>query len=84
MTPIPKQEPQISPHIHQKMRKGCRYDYIEAFGAVYLTKKAVLKKSPPPFRRTRVKGILVYWYRTQTWVEVFSSGLLPGSLSFQQ
>ena len=38
MTPIPKRHPKISPHVHQKMRKhgkGCRNDYIEAFGAVY-------------------------------------------------
>ena len=35
----------ISPCIHQKMRKGCRNDYPEAFGTVYWAKKAVLKKS---------------------------------------
>ena len=27
--------PQISPHIHQKMRKRCKNNYIETFGAVY-------------------------------------------------
>ena len=43
--PIPKRHPQISPHIHQKMRKGCRKDYIKAFGAVFWAKKVVLKKS---------------------------------------
>ena len=37
--PIPKRHPLISPHIHQKMCKGCRNDYIEAFGAVYWAKK---------------------------------------------
>ena len=44
MTPIPKRHPLISPRIHQKMRKGCRNDYPEAFGTVYWAKKAVLKK----------------------------------------
>ena len=37
--PIPKRHLQISPHVHQKMRTGCRNDYIEAFGAVYWLKK---------------------------------------------
>ena len=45
MTPIPKRHPLISPRIHQKMRKGCRNDYLEAFDAVYRAKKAFLKKS---------------------------------------
>ena len=27
--------PQISPHIHQKMRKRCKNNYIQAFDAVY-------------------------------------------------
>ena len=45
MTPISKRHPKISPHIHQKMRKGCKNDYIEAFGAVLLGKKVVLRKS---------------------------------------
>ena len=35
--------PLISPHIHQKMRKGCGNDNIEAFGPVYWAKKAVKK-----------------------------------------
>ena len=43
MTPIPKRHPQISPHIHLNMRKECRNDYIEAFGAVYWGKKAFQK-----------------------------------------
>ena len=38
---IPKRHPLISPRIHQKMRKRCRNDYLEAFGAVYWAKKAV-------------------------------------------
>ena len=37
--------PHPSTHIHQKMRKGCRNDYMEAFGAVYWAKKRCLKKS---------------------------------------
>ena len=45
MTPKPKQHPPNSPHIHQKMRKGCRNDYIKAFGAVYWAKKLFLKRS---------------------------------------
>ena len=32
-----------SPHIHQKMRKGCRNNYIEAFGALYWRKKKLFK-----------------------------------------
>ena len=35
---------QISPHVNQKMRKGCRNDYIEVFGAVYWGKKKRKKK----------------------------------------
>ena len=31
-------------HIHQKMRKGCRNDYIEAFCAVYWAKNMCLKQ----------------------------------------
>ena len=60
MTPISKQHNQISPHIHQKMRKRCRNDYIEAFGAVYWAKKKLFKKflgsCNNPLRRTRVKS----------------------------
>ena len=45
----------ISPHIHQK----CKDNYIEAFGAVYWAKNAVIKKilggCNNPLRRTRVK-----------------------------
>ena len=41
---IPKRHPQISPHIHQKMRNRCKNNYIEAFGPVYWAKNAVLKK----------------------------------------
>ena len=41
MTPIPEQHPKISSHIYEKMRKGCRNDYLEAFGAVYWAKKVV-------------------------------------------
>ena len=37
--PIPKRHPLILSHIHQKMRKGWRNDYTEAFGAVYWGKK---------------------------------------------
>ena len=37
--PTPKRHPLISPHIYQKMRKECKNDYIEAFGAVYGAKK---------------------------------------------
>ena len=37
--PHTQMAPQISPHIHQKRRKGCRNDYIEAFGAFYWAKK---------------------------------------------
>ena len=40
--PIPKRNPLISPLIHQKMRKGFRNDYLEAFGEVYWEKN--LKK----------------------------------------
>ena len=52
MITIQKRHPQIPPHIHQKMRKGCRNDYLEAFGAVYWA-KSCFKKSwelqQPPF-----------------------------------
>ena len=41
--PIPKLLSQISPHKHQKMHKGCRNDYIEAFGAVNWGQKTVRK-----------------------------------------
>ena len=41
--PIPKRHPQISPHIQQKIHKGCRNNYLEACGAVYWAKKAALK-----------------------------------------
>ena len=37
--PIPKR-----PHIHRKMREGCRNDYLEAFGAVLLGKKKCFEK----------------------------------------
>ena len=47
MTPIPKGHSQIAPHIHQKVQKGYRNDYIEESGAIYLL---------TPLRRTRVKG----------------------------
>ena len=33
--------PPTSPHIHQKMRKGCRNDYIDAFGSVHWARKTV-------------------------------------------
>ena len=39
---IIKPQPQISPHIHQKMHNRCKNNYIEAFGAVYWAKNAVL------------------------------------------
>ena len=39
--PIPKRHPQISPHIHQKMRNRCKNNYIEAFGAVHWAKHAI-------------------------------------------
>ena len=42
--PIPKRHPQISLHTHQKIRNGCKNNYIEAFGAVYWAKNAVKKK----------------------------------------
>ena len=41
--PIPKRHPLISPRIHQKMRKGCGNDHIEAFGVVYWAKKLFQK-----------------------------------------
>ena len=43
------------------MRKGCRNDYLEAFGAVYWAKKAVLKNlgvATTPLRTTRVKQVI--------------------------
>ena len=52
MTPIPKwHPPPMSPRIHQKMRKGCRNDYLEAFGAVYWAKKLlkILRGATTPF-----------------------------------
>ena len=45
MTPIPKRHPQISPHIHQKMRKGRRNDYIEVFVVVNWAKKKLFYKN---------------------------------------
>ena len=57
--PIPKRHPQISPHIHQKMRIRCESNYIEAFDAVYWATKLFLQKNlrgyNNPLRRTRVK-----------------------------
>ena len=41
MTPPYPNDTPNSPHICQKMRKGCRNNYIEAFGAAYGVKKAV-------------------------------------------
>ena len=51
MTPIPK--PLISPRIHQKMRKGCRNDYLEGL-AQFIGQKKLFKKilrglQQPPF-----------------------------------
>ena len=40
-SPITRRCPQISPFLHQKIRKGCRNDFIEACGAVYWANKAV-------------------------------------------
>ena len=48
--PHTKTTPLISPHIHLKMRKGCRNDYIEAIGAVYWA-KMLLKKNKTFGRR---------------------------------
>ena len=52
MTPIPKRHPLISPRIHQKMRKGCMNDYLEAFGVVYWEKNS--SGATTPLRRMRV------------------------------
>ena len=57
MTPIPKQHPLILPRIHQKMSKGCKNDYVEAFGAVYWAKKLfkkILGVATTPLRKTKV------------------------------
>ena len=35
----PPQKKKKSSHVHQKMRKRCKNNNIEAFGAVYLAKK---------------------------------------------
>ena len=46
--PIPKRHHLISHRIHQKMRKGCRNDYLEAFGAVFNgSQLAKMKKGIP-------------------------------------
>ena len=55
--------PRISPHIHQKMRKRCKNNYITAFSAVYWAKKRCFKKilggcklQQQTLWRTRVKA----------------------------
>ena len=48
------------------MRKGCRNNYIEAFGAVYWVKKLFQKilgvATTPSLRRTRVKRHYILYY----------------------
>ena len=49
-----------------KMHKGCRNNYIEAFGAVHWVKKAVSKKilelQHPPFGGCRLKRHYILYY----------------------
>ena len=52
--PIPKRNPLISPLIHQKMRKGFRNDYLEAFGEVYWEK---IKKKKINCKKKKSKGV---------------------------
>ena len=59
--PYPNDTP-ISPHIHQKMRKGCRNDCIEALQFIKPKKKLFKKKilvglQQPPLQRTRVNTL---------------------------
>ena len=58
----------MSPHIHQKMRKGCRNDNSEAFGPLYWAKK-LFKKSwgfqqPSPFggRGLNIIGFFFFFF----------------------
>ena len=75
--PYPNGTPYFSPYTSKDaMHKGCRNDYLEAFGAVYWAKNAILKKflgglQQPPFGgrglMTRVILNIKNWRWNKHW-----------------
>ena len=61
ITPIPKRHPQISPHIHQKICKGCRNNHIITFCTNYAQYPAM-----GPLHATYFGCVIAVYWKNKT------------------